>query len=297
MQLDYDALAALAAILRTGSFDGAAAELGLTQPAISLRIKTLEDRVGAILVRRGRPCTATPTGARLNRHAEEVGLLEKTLTADLGGLLPDRDRPLRLAINADSLATWVLPALAEVEGFRYDITVDDQDHSADWLRRGEVSAAITAHGAPIPGCDATPLGALGYAATCAPGFAARWFAQGVTPEALNHAPCLAFDRKDRLQHAWVASALGLRVALPLHYLPTAQGFVEAAMMGLGWGMNPVAIAAPLLADGRLVELIPDHRISTLLYWQVSRQTAAALDPLTKGLRRAARKILEEPGMT
>ena len=115
MQLDYDALAALAAILRTGSFDGAAAELGLTQPAISLRIKTLEDRVGAILIRRGRPCTATPTGARLNRHAEEVGLLEKTLTADLGGLLPDRDRPLRLAINADSLATWVLPALAEVE--------------------------------------------------------------------------------------------------------------------------------------------------------------------------------------
>ena len=54
MQLDYDALAALAAILRTGSFDGAAAELGLTQPAISLRIKTLEDRVGAILIRRGR---------------------------------------------------------------------------------------------------------------------------------------------------------------------------------------------------------------------------------------------------
>ena len=290
MQLDYDALAALAAILRTGSFDGAAAELGLTQPAISLRIKTLEDRVGAILIRRGRPCTATPTGARLNRHAEEVGLLEKTLTADLGGLLPDRDRPLRLAINADSLATWVLPALAEVEGFRYDITVDDQDHSADWLKRGEVSAAITAHAAPIPGCDATPLGALGYAATCAPGFAARWFAQGVTPEALNHAPCLAFDRKDRLQHAWVASALGLRVALPLHYLP-------AAMMGLGWGMNPVAIAAPMLADGRLVELIPDHRISTPLYWQVSRQTAAALDPLTKGLRRAARKILEEPGVT
>ena len=42
MQLDRDQLAALSAVLRVGSFEGAADELGLTQPAVSLRIRALE---------------------------------------------------------------------------------------------------------------------------------------------------------------------------------------------------------------------------------------------------------------
>ena len=139
--IDYAALSALSAVLRNGSFDGAAAELGLTQSAVSQRIKALEDRVGATLLKRTRPPEATEPGKRLLRHAEEVGVLEQALSRDLGALLPKRDAPLRIAVTADSLATFVPTALAKVDGYLFDLVIDDQDFSADLLRKGEVAAA------------------------------------------------------------------------------------------------------------------------------------------------------------
>ena len=60
MQFDPNHLAALCAILRSGSFDQAAADLRVTPSAVSQRLKALEDRMGATLVQRGPPAQATP---------------------------------------------------------------------------------------------------------------------------------------------------------------------------------------------------------------------------------------------
>ncbi|MEY8838238.1 ArgP/LysG family DNA-binding transcriptional regulator, partial [Cribrihabitans sp. XS_ASV171] len=201
MQFDPHHLAALSAILRLGSFEAAAAELSVTPSAISQRIKAFEDRIGAALIHRGPPCTGTPTGVRLAKHAEDIGLLETQLTRDLGLGPETRATRIRIAVNADSLATWFVPALASVEGTLFDLVIDDQDHSADWLQRGEVSAAICAGGKPIAGCDTHPLGSLRYLPTASPDFMACWFAEGVTPQALARAPCLTFNAKDMLQKA------------------------------------------------------------------------------------------------
>lgn len=290
--LDYGALAALAAVLRTGSFERAAAELAVTPSAVSQRIAALEDRLGAVLVVRGRPCTATPAGRRLARHAEEVGILERALAADLGR--PPPAARLRLAVNADSLATWVVPALAGAgEGLLFDILVDDQDHSADWLRRGEVAAAVTAQGAPVQGCDHLALGRLRYFATASPAFAARWFPAGPTAEALARAPALSFDAKDRLQHDWAARAAGRPVVLPAHRLPSAPAFVEAAEAGLGWGLNPEVLVRDRIAAGRLVVLGPEP-LDTPLWFQWSRRLGPALAPLAAAIRRAAAAVLLAP---
>ncbi|WP_375550430.1 LysR family transcriptional regulator ArgP [Rhodophyticola porphyridii] len=285
--IDTHALMALSAVLRSGSFDGAAAQLNITQSAVSQRVKALEEKLGTVLVRRTRPASATPAGARLLRHAEEVGLLEKTLAADLGGLLPDPATPLRLAVNADSLATWALPALAAVPGYLYHLEIDDQDHSADWLKRGAVSAAVTAGNVPVPGCDVFPLGALRYIATCAPGFAETWFADGVTAKALAEAPALTFNPKDRLQQRWAEQVTGEKVALPTHFFASSHGFVEAAKLGIGWGLNPESLVEEALADGSLVPLGPDQVFDVALSWQVPRQMANALRPLTRAIRKAA----------
>src|ERR1700761_1659985 len=135
LMFDYDQLAALAAVIRTGSFEKAARQLGVTPSAVSQRLKLLEERVGAVLVVRGQPNSATAAGARLCRHAEDVGLLERALRADLGTLGPDTPpATIRIAVNADSLATWFIEAMAATEGVLYDLVLDDQDHSADWLR-------------------------------------------------------------------------------------------------------------------------------------------------------------------
>jgi len=291
MQFDPHHLSALTAVLRLGSFEQAAADLSVTPSAISQRIKALEERVGTSLVNRGNPCTGTRSGRRLAKHAEDVGLLEGLVARDLaltGATAPTR---LRIAVNADSLATWFVDAMAAVEGILFDLVIDDQHFSADWLKRGEVSAAITLAGKTIPGCDATALGSLGYIATASPDFVNQWFAGGVSATALQSAPCLVFNAKDTLQSTWIAAVLGQHLSPPCHYLPSSQGFVEAARAGIGWGMNPEVLVRDHIREGRLVALVADTPLDVPLTWQVSRIMAQSLMPVTLAVRAAAKTVL------
>ncbi|MBL4769092.1 MAG: LysR family transcriptional regulator ArgP [Rhodobacteraceae bacterium] len=293
MQFNPHHLAALASVLRRGSFELAAADLAVTPSAISQRIKALEDQVGAALIQRGTPCTGTGAGLRLAKHAEDVGLLEAQLSRDLSLEHSKGNVRLRIAVNADSLATWFVAAMAEVPDVLFDLVIDDQDHSADWLRRGEVSAAITSGGKPVTGCDSIALGSLRYVATASPDFKRHWFDDGVTAEALAKAPCLTFNAKDALQRNWIFEQLGRRISPPTHFLPSSQSFVDATRAGLGWGMNPEHLVRGPLRNARLVALIPDAPLDVALTWQVSRIMALSLEPVTQAVQKAARKVLIE----
>ena len=201
---------------------------------------------------------------------------------------------LRTAINADSLATWFIPAMAATPDLLFDLVIDDQDHSAEWLKRGEVSAAVTAHDKPSTGCDAYPLGAMRYIATASPAYLARYFPQGLNAQTLAQAPCLIFNAKDALQQRWLEQHFGKGISPPAHFLPSTQGFADAARAGLGWGMNPVGLVAPALASGELVPLLPDTALDIALTWQVSRVMAPALASLTRAVLSSARNHLIQP---
>ena len=283
-------LAALTAIHRRGSFDLAAASLGVTPSAVSQRLKVLEERMGCVLIRRGQPCTATEPGLRLIRHHDEVALLQSRLTQDLPQLQTG-PATIRIAVNADSLATWVIPALAATEGMLFDLVIDDQNYSQDWLKRGEVAAAITSHAGPLQGCDTVALGALRYHATASPAYMARWMPHGASKTALALAPALTFSDKDRLQGDWLATHFGAGIVFPTHRLASSQGFVDAAVAGLGWGLNPAPLVAHHMAQGRLRELLPQTPLDVPLFWQFSRLTAGPLAPLTRAIRLAAAQTL------
>lgn len=289
-------LATLVAVVETGTFDRAAGRLGVTPPAVSQRMRALAEVAGGAVFVRLQPPVPTPLGRRLLRHARDVAALDAMLAADLA-----RDggpRPVSLAINADSLETWAVPPLAACEGFRYDVVILDQDHSADALRRGEVSAAITAEAAPLPGCDAHPLGALRYIACCTPAFHDRWFPEGVTAEALATAPLLQFDAQDALQSRWIQRITGRATHPPAHQIAAPGPFVQATRAGLGWALNPAVLVGADLAAGRLRELVPGISLHTPLTWQVTRVMASTLAPLTRAMRRAGRvALVQEAGVT
>lgn len=292
--LDYALLEALAAVVDEGSFERAARRLRITPSAVSQRVKLLEERTGAALVRRGQPCTATEAGRRLCRHQAEVALLESGLGAAFAGLAPAEAIPtVRIAVNADSLATWFLPALGALEGFDFDLVVDDEVHTAEWLRRGEVVAAVSTDPGPIAGCSHRRLGRLVYAATASPAFVARWFARGVSEETLALAPALQFNAKDRLQDRWIESLFGRAAPRRMHRIPSSHGFVDAARAGLGWGMNPRMLVDGDLASGRLVDLRKGHDLAVPLTWHWSRAVEAALRPLTDAVMRGARERLDQ----
>ncbi|MEP4035971.1 LysR family transcriptional regulator ArgP [Pseudophaeobacter sp.] len=296
MKFDPNHLSALAAVLRLGTFEAAAHSLSVTPSAVSQRIKALEERIGTALVKRGLPCTGTEAGLRLAKHAEDVAVLEGLVSSELSLDQNSQEMPphLRIAVNADSLATWFIAAMAATPGLLFDLVIDDQDHSADWLKRGEVSAAITSHSAPVTGCNAKPLGAMRYEASASPAFMENWFSKGLTPETLTRAPCLIFNAKDALQRRWLHRHFGQEITPPAHFIPSTQGFADAAQAGLGWGMNPVKLIEPALNSGTLVPLLPDSALEIDLTWQVSRVMSSALAPLTRAVLSSARQHLIQP---
>jgi LysR family transcriptional regulator (chromosome initiation inhibitor) len=78
-------------------------------------------------------------------------------------------------------------------------------------------------------------------------------------------------------------------------LPSTHAFIEAAICGLGWGMNPMVLVQDHLTLGSLVPLVPDAPLDVPLYWQVTRVMAPALAPLTAALKKSARHGLRAPG--
>lgn len=296
--LDEALLAAVAAVAREGSFERAAHALHITPSAVSQRVKLLEERLGAVLIVRGQPCTATEIGARICRHAELVSVLVAELRRELPMLPKDSpDSPhasLRIAVNADSLGTWFIQAMAEFgreDAALLNLTLADEDHTAEWLRRGYVLGAVTSVGTPVQGCRIRRLGALRYGATASPRFVKRWFGGGVTAETLARAPSLLFDSNDRLQEVWARRIIRRDVALPVHRIPSTQAFVDAALAGVGWGMNPLSLIRAQLKAGTLVELVPDSSVDVPLYWQATRLKVPVLERLTQCVVRAAAAAL------
>lgn len=298
VRLDPAQLAALAAVTELGSFDAAARALHVTPSAVSQRVKALEQRSGQVLVRRSRPCRATAAGQVLVRLAGQMALLEKEA---LRAVEPARGRDVTLAVavNADSLSTWLPAALADLPaGVVVDLRREDQDHSADLLRDGDVMAAVTADGRAVQGCRSVPLGAMRYVAVASPAFVARWAGgpgADALADALAVAPLVSFNRKDALQARFLRDVTGRRVTPPEHFVPSNAAFVELVRQGLGWGMVPDAAAREDLAAGRLVELVPGAHLDVPLHWQHWRLDAPALADLTDRVVRAASRALHRGG--
>jgi len=285
--LDYASLAAVAAVVQQGSFDRAAKALNVTPSAVSQRVKLLEERLGTVLIKRGQPCTATEAGRLLCRHVERVGMLEHDLRATLPQISSETADPratLRIAVNADTLATWFIGAIAQFtrqERALLDVALDDEQHTVEWLRTGQVLAAVTSHAKPVQGCNSTPLGKTRYLAVASPEFVKRYFSAGVDATSLADAPSLLFSTKDRLQSMWMRRLCRREIQAPAHWLPSTQAFVDAAVAGIGWAMNPASLIREQLKSGALVELVADKPLLVPLYWQHTRLQVPMLDRLTK----------------
>ncbi|RUT25701.1 ArgP/LysG family DNA-binding transcriptional regulator [Asaia sp. W19] len=296
--LDYPSLAAVAAVIREGTFERAAAVLGHTPSAVSQRVRGLEERLGAILIQRGQPCQPTALGRKLCDHVDRVRLLEQDLGPALGhggGSLSGGVATIAIAVNADSMATWFAKAAADFTHqttVALDFRLDDEAHTADRLRSGEVLAAVSSNPAPIPGCKIIELGTLRYAACASPAFMAHHFSQEFSIERLAAAPSLRFDRRDGLQARWLRETHGTEPGKVIHWVPSTQGFLDLGLAGVGWGMHPIKLVREHLTAGRLVELPPGIRIGVALYWTVARLHADTLIRLTQAVQRAAATELQ-----
>jgi LysR family transcriptional regulator (chromosome initiation inhibitor) len=291
--MDLAQLAALAAVVDEGSFDAAAATLHLTPSAVSQRIKALEQSAGQVLVRRTKPTEVTDAGESYLRLARQVDALVREAAAETR-TDGDDHRPVTvpIALSADSMATWVLPALAGLgPGVCFDLHRDDQSRTADLLRAGTVMAAITSVDEPVQGCRSERLGTTRYRPMATPDFVRRWFADGVTVDALAVAPMVVFDRNDDLQERYLRRRSRRRLDPPRHYVPASADFARAVELGLGWGVLPREQSEGPERDGRLVELEPGQHVDVVLHWQQWTLRTPALEAVAAAVRAAAAEHL------
>ncbi|MER7900535.1 LysR family transcriptional regulator ArgP [Streptomyces sp. NPDC096046] len=293
--LPLDQVRTLLAVVDEGTFDAAAAALHVTPSAVSQRVKALEQRTGRVLLLRTKPVRPTESGEVLVRLARQVARLEHDAYAELG--LSGAGEPIRVsvAVNADSLATWFLPALSRVPPeprLCFELRREDEAHTAALLREGAVMAAVTSSQDPVPGCSVRSLGRMRYLPVAAPDFAARHLT-GPPARVLPEVPVVVFDRRDDFQDGFVRGLTrGRSAASALRtYVPTSEGFVEAVAAGLGWGLVPEAQAEPLLRDGRLVRIAPRRTVDVPLYWQQWKLDSPALAQVAETVTRAAAEAL------
>jgi DNA-binding transcriptional LysR family regulator len=156
MRLELRYLAALQAIEATGSFGGAADELGYTQSAISHQIATLERLVGQPLIDRPggrRPVGLTPAGSLLLGHAEPVLARMRIANTQLEELVEEGARTLRVG-TFQSVGVRILPgAAARLAESHPDLQLEIEERPdvmalVDLVRRGSVD--VTFCGLPLP---------------------------------------------------------------------------------------------------------------------------------------------------
>lgn len=285
----------VAAVVDAGSLDAAARELHITPSAVSQRLKTLEEQLGRVLVVRGRPAKATPAGEAVVRMARQIALLEHDALRVLGSDAAGEGRVrVPLAVNADSMATWFLPPLArlaKVWRIDFDLHRDDQDFTARLLEAGEVMAAVSSEATPVAGCTVAALGVLSYRAMATPEYVELWFPEGVTARALVDAPFVEFDRRDSLQHLWLAAHGVDEHDIPRHYVPASHDYAQAVALGLGWGMLPTLQSREAEASGALVAL-GGEPVRVPLYWQQWNLRSELLDAIAAEVAAEAQEVLE-----
>lgn len=276
----------VAAVVDAGSLELAAVDLRISPSAVSQRLRALESQLGRVLVVRSRPVRATAAGEAVVRLARQYAVLEHDAARELG--LGGTRVPLPLAVNADSLATWILRPLADFAA-RHPVDLellrDDQDATAQMLASGTAIGAVTSQDEPLAGCVVVPLGSMRYQACATPGYVRRWLPDGATPEALGEAPVIEFDRRDDLQSRWLAARGADPARPPRHYIPGSQDFVRAVEAGMGWGLVPEQ-----MSSARLVR-IHDEPITVPLFWQRRHLRSPLLEALDEALLDAAAAAL------
>lgn len=287
MELPRDLLRTLVAAVDEGTLDGAARALAVTPSAVSQRVRALETRVGRVVLTRSKPVLPTPDGVVLLRLAREMALLEHEALAALGEA--GGTMRVSLGVNADSLGTWFLPAIAEVcsaQRIVVELHREDQERTAQLLESGVVMGAVTSQREPVSGCVSSPIGSMRYEAVASAAFAERWLADGPTPEALADAPVVDFDRDDVLQRRYL-DARGVSGQPPRHLVSASAEYATAVELGMGWGMLLPHQLEQADAREPLVRL-GAPTIDVPLYWQRWDLASPLLDAVSDAVSAAAR---------
>ncbi|WP_324695208.1 LysR family transcriptional regulator [Novosphingobium sp. RL4] len=243
---------------RAGSLTRAAGRLGITQPAASAHIASLEEMLGKpLFIRQARGVAPTAAADDLARSiASQLDGIEATMGA-VRARSSHLSGTVHLVGPAEYLSARIGPALAPLvgEGLRLRIQTGNRERIYAALDEGHADLAVTA--SPPDGSvhGFAELGRERLVLVAAPAIAERTKARTVTADFLCGLPCIAYDEALPLLHPFFEHVF--RKAPDMQAVVTAPDLrilIGMAQAGTGWTVLPDYLCAEALASGQLVEL-------------------------------------------
>jgi LysR family transcriptional regulator (chromosome initiation inhibitor) len=268
--IDYKLIQALDTVINEQQFEKAADKLHITQSAISQRIKQLEQVVAQPVLIRGQPLRATEVGQLLLRHFRQVKQLELDLAQQLFPDQQNKHISIPIAVNADSLASWFIPAIApmlKTNAIQLNLQVCDETKTQELLKKGEVFAALSSQKQSFSGCKTQKIGDLDYILCASPNFVTQYFNQGVNQKSIKRAPAVVYDQYDNMHQLYIEKYFHVKATdYPYHIMRSSEAFVAMALADLAYCLLPQTQAQNFIESGELIDLAPEHHITQTLYW-------------------------------
>ncbi len=288
MDKDLNDVLAFTAVADSGSFTRAAERLGWPKSSVSHRVARLEECLGARLLERStRRLRLTDVGARFHEHARRV-LQELDLAAATVDSF--RARPQgRLRVSASVvLGQALLPAMVAeyaVQHPEVDLFVDLTNRRVDLLEEG-FDLAIRAGELPDSGLVSRRLGSATARLFAAPAYLRRHGAPATAAQLTGHV--LVDNAPSAAATGWkLTHDDGRTHAVPARFRLAANDASlvrDLATAAIGIVALPVFVAAPAVAAGRLVPVLPD--------WATRRVDVHAVFPSHKSLSPALRAFVD-----
>ena len=285
--LDYKWIEALDAVVKQRSFERAAEQLYISQSAVSQRIKQLEKWIAQPALVRENPPRPTPAGKKLLGLYRRVRLLEHELVPELMNEEGSQPLSISIATNADSLATWLLPALSDVMTSRQvelNLAIHGESRTIEKIKSGEVAGAISLESQAIPGCSADYLGRMDYVCVSSPDFHERYFSEGVNYVTLSKAPAVSYDQYDDLHKKFLHDHFNVpRDSVINHTVGSSEAFVRLALSGVAYCLIPRLQIIEELESGVLIDITPGFLLSYRIYWHHWQLESGVLKEISQAI--------------
>ena len=256
-------LAVFVQVAKRASFAAAASELGMSTAFISKRIRLLEQNLGVRLLHRTtRRVSVSEDGERVYHWALRILDSVQRMGDEVSALHREPSGQLRIASSLGLGRRFVAPALSELAA-RYpqlDIRLDVHDRLVDLVAEG-VDLDIRVGNEIAANLIAKPLAKNRRVLCAAPGYLARRGTPRSLAELTSH-DCLIIKERDHPFGVWHLEGPGgeesVKVTGPLS---SNHGEVvhQWCLDGRGVLLRSWWDVHDSLADGRLVQVLPDYQ--------------------------------------
>ncbi len=254
--------------------------------------------MGGVLIKRGKPCVATPMGARLCTHTESVRALEAELApkvADDNQTAAASWKIMHFEVDEALWGNWLVGTLGLFCGRRKVLleVAKGSDSAVSPNNRGAASAVLTLSSDAPCNYTCERVGTLSFRAVAAKEVSRILFGAHARRSSFANVPCVTSRGSLTMLNEAARRMAGTGMDAPVHVMPTIEDVRQACVAAFGWGLCPTWLVDDDLNAYRLVDLFPGKTFDVGIHFQKPAAADALVTELEECLKASVWKMLSQ----